>query len=177
LRPDRRTIAIVGNLCPRKGQLDILPALEEVLTARGDVDVAFVGRDEGPVAVEIRRRAAAWDGRLRLLGFVPDIGSHFSEFALVLVPSRSEGFGRVAVESLRAGVPVLATRVEGLVEALSDLRDPWLPASRDHWADRILRELETPTHTAAELTAAAMPFDQHRYTDQILGCYQRLLDR
>jgi glycosyltransferase involved in cell wall biosynthesis len=155
--------------------LDALPALDEVLSARDDVDVAFAGHVAGAVGLAITERARRSDGRLRVLGFVPDIADHMGEFALVIVPSRSEGFGRVAVESLRAGVPVLATRVEGLIEALQDLRDPGLPDSHDRWADRILRELRTPTHTKAELLAAADRFDPVRYTDEILDCYRRVL--
>lgn len=177
LRPGRRTIGVVGNLCPRKGQMDALPALEQVLEARDDVDVAFAGHLSGPVAMTLADRAAASDGRIRMLGWVPDIADHFHEFALVLVPSRSEGFGRVAVESLRAGVPVLATRVEGLMEALRDLSDPWLPRSPECWGERILRELDRPSHSADELRAAAHRFDPDRYADDVLDCYRQVLSR
>jgi len=177
LAPERRTIGIIGNLCPRKGQLDALPALEEVMAARDDVDVACAGYVEGPIAMALRDRAATSGGRLRLLGFVPDIADHLAEFALILVPSRSEGFGRVAVEALRAGVPVLATRVEGLIEALQDLDDPWLPDARDGWASRILRELDAPAHTPEQLRAAARRFDPVRYVDEILDCYNGVLAR
>ncbi len=177
LRPGRRTIGLVGNLCPRKGQLDALPALEQVLEARDDVDVAFVGRVAGPVAMTLSDRAAASGGRIRMLGWVPDVADHFHEFALVVVPSRAEGFGRVAVESLRAGVPVLATRIEGLTEALRDVSDPWLPDTRQHWAERILRELEQPSHSPDALRAAAHRFDPERYADEVLDCYRDVLSR
>jgi glycosyltransferase involved in cell wall biosynthesis len=175
LRPGRRTIGVVGSLSARKGQLDVLPALDRVLAQRDDVDVVFAGRVEGPIGLALEERADASNGRIRLLGFVPDIANHLSELALVLVPSRSEGFGRVAVESLRAAVPVLATRVEGLIEALQDLRDPWLPDRRDRWAERILGELDAPTHNRAELLAAANRFDPVRYTDEILDSYRQVI--
>jgi glycosyltransferase involved in cell wall biosynthesis len=174
VRAGRRTVGIVGSVSPRKGQLDVLPALDRVLMERDDVDVAFAGRIAGPVGLALEERADASNGRIRLLGFVPDIADHLGEFALVLVPSRSEGFSRVAVESLRAGVPVLATRVEGLIEALQDLRDPWLPSERDRWADRILRELDAPTHSRVELLDAANRFDPARFTDEILEIYRQV---
>jgi glycosyltransferase involved in cell wall biosynthesis len=149
--------------------------LDQVLSARSDVDVAFVGHATGPIALALTGRAAQSGGRLRVLGFVPEIADHLAEFALVLVPSRSEGFGRVAVEALRAGVPVLATRVEGLVEALQELSDPWLPDARDQWPARILRELDAPTHTPDQLRAAALRFDPERFTDDVLDCYREVL--
>jgi glycosyltransferase involved in cell wall biosynthesis len=175
LRPGRRTIGVIGNTCPRKGQLDALPALERVLAARADVDVAFVGRVVGPVGLALKERAESSEGRLRLLGFVPDVADHLDGCAMVLVPSRSEGFGRVAVEAMRAGTPVLATRVEGLVEALQDLRDPWLPARREDWAARIIRELDEPSHSPSELRAGAERFDPARHVETILSWYDRLL--
>lgn len=175
LRPGHRTIGLIGNLCPRKGQLDVMPALERVLAARDDIDVVFAGHAVGPVAMALRDRAAASGGRVRVLGFVPDIATQLHALSLVLVPSRSEGFGRVAVEALRAGVPVLATRVEGLLEALQDHADPWLPDDRDLWPARILRELETPRHSADALRAAARRFDPARYIDDVLALYQEVL--
>jgi glycosyltransferase involved in cell wall biosynthesis len=175
LRPGRRTVAIVGGTSVRKGQLDALPALLDVIRERDDVDVALVGRIAGPVGRQLLRAADGSDGRLRLFGFVPDVANHLGSFALVLVPSRSEGFGRVAVEALRAGVPVLATRVEGLIEALEGLDDPWLPADPAQWADRILAELDRPRHSPAELRAAAARFDPERFTDEVLDVYREIV--
>ena len=173
-RHGRKTIAIVGGTVPRKGQLDALPAIQKVQAARVDVDLVLVGRIGGAVGRRLMDAATASDGRIRLLGFIPDIADRLAEFSLVLVPSRSEGFGRVAVEALRAGVPVLATRVEGLVEALSGLEDPWLPERMEHWGARILRELERPTYSPNELRAAAARFDPENYLRSILRLYREL---
>ena len=172
--PDRRTVGVIGNICPRKGQLDVLPALERVMACRDDVDVVFVGYATGAIAAELRDRARASSGRIRVLGFVPGVADLLGELDLVLVPSRSEGFGRVAVESLRAGTPVLATRTGGLVEALADLDDPWLPDEVHHWPDRILGELDEPSHTPEELRAAGRRFDPQRHLDTVIAVYREL---
>jgi len=177
LDPRRRTIGIIGGTVLRKGQLDALPALLDVVAATDDVDVVFIGRAGGAEAMRLRRHARASGGRIRLLGWVPDVADHLHELALVLVPSRSEGFGRVAVESLRAGVPVLATRVDGLVEALAGHPDPWLPADRRRWAERIRRELDAPSLDARELRAAAARFDPERFVAEIEQIHWRLATR
>jgi glycosyltransferase involved in cell wall biosynthesis len=83
----------------------------------------------------------------------------------------------VAVEAMRAGVPVLATRVEGLIEALQDLHDPWLPDQREQWASRIIRELDDPAHSPDALKRAADRFDPERYIATILSWYDHLLQR
>lgn len=173
--PRHRTVGVIGNICPRKGQLDVLPALEQVLAYRDDVDVVLAGHATGAIAAELRDRARGSSGRVRLLGFVPGIADLLGELDLVLVPSRSEGFGRVAVESLRAGVPVLATRTGGLVEALAGLDDPWLPDDQEDWPGRILDELDQPTSTADQLRAAGRQFDPDRHLDQVLAIYEELL--
>lgn len=173
--PGHRTVGVIGNICPRKGQLDVLPALEQVVAWRDDVDVVFAGRATGVIAAELGDRARASSGRIRLLGFVPGIADLLGELDLVLVPSRSEGFGRVAVESLRAGVPVLATRAGGLVEALAGLDDPWLPDDPQDWPDRILHELDHPTSTADQLRAAGRRFDPDHHLDQMLAIYSELV--
>jgi glycosyltransferase involved in cell wall biosynthesis len=173
--PQHRTVGVIGNICPRKGQLDVLPALERVVACRDDVDAVFIGHASGVIAAELRDRANASAGRIRLLGVVPEAADLLGELDLVLVPSRSEGFGRVAVESLRAGVPVLATRTGGLVEALADLDEPWLPDDQREWPDRILRELDQPTHTSDQLRAAGRRFDVERHLDEIVATYEELV--
>lgn len=174
LDPARRTIAIVGGTVPRKGQLDAVPALLEIVRSTDDVDVAFIGRVGGPVAMRLRRMARSTGDRLRLLGYVAGAANHLHELSLVLVPSRSEGFGRVAVEAMRAGVPVLARPVEGLLEALEDLRDPWLPADPGEWSARILRELDAPSNSPAELRMAAQRFAPEHFVAAIEAIHQRL---
>jgi glycosyltransferase involved in cell wall biosynthesis len=170
-----RHLLVAGPTSPRKGQTDALPALEMVLAAVSDTDVVFAGSVFGSVGLTLRKAAERWPGRIHLLGRVPNLARHLQEFDLVLVPSRSEGFGRIAVEALRAGVPVLATPIEGLLEALQDHADPWLPEDRRLWADRIRRELEHPTHSPDELRAAAVRYDPDRFLDGMEQCYQEIL--
>ncbi len=157
-RRGQQTIALLGGIGPRKGQLDALPALLELTARRSDVDVVFIGRTHGPHA-RVLRRSIDGNPQMRMVGFVPNAGAHLAAFDLVLVPSRSEGFGRVAVEALRAGTPVLATPVEGLLEALADLPDPWLGPDPATWCDRIERELDTPHVGADRLRRAGERFD------------------
>lgn len=172
VRPGQHTIVIAGPVCPRKGQLDALPALDEVLAARDDVDVLLVGRGRDP---RIDRAVRSWAPRLRHVDHVAHLGDALGEAALVVVPSRSEGFGRVAVEATAAGTPVLARPVEGLRETLAPLADPWLPPDRHAWAQRILAELRRPTHTPAELRACAARFAPSTFVDGVVDAYTALL--
>jgi glycosyltransferase involved in cell wall biosynthesis len=67
------------------------------------------------------------DGPLRALlpetaGFVPpgELGPWYERAAVVVVPSRREGYGMVAREAMAYGRPVVATGVGGLLDAVED---------------------------------------------------------
>jgi glycosyltransferase involved in cell wall biosynthesis len=96
--------------------------------------VLYVGRlseekgvRELALATEGLRRVVVGDGPLRHLfsdavGFVPriELGSYFQRAAVVVCPSRREGYGVVAREAMAYGRPVVATSVGGLEEAVED---------------------------------------------------------
>ena len=74
----------------------------------------------------------------------------------LLVPSWEEPFGRVVVEAMALGLPVLATRVGGPAEIIHDDVDGILLAPRmpDEWADALVRVMESKDLRARLSTAA-----------------------
>lgn len=73
----------------------------------------------------------------------------FAQSGLVVVPSRYEPFGRVALEAMRVGAPVLAAAVGGLIEVVADGSGGRLIGSRDpdHWSERIVAMVADGEHT------------------------------
>ena len=128
-----------------------------------DTRLVFVGAPNGKHE-EIAERLTGCGvpaSRLRVRGFVQDRESLFrlfKEVDLVVMPSRTEGFGLTGLEAMSAGLPVLVSRKSGFGEALCkvpfgsffviDSEDPtnWTEAIRNIWAkDRKsrLEEVET----------------------------------
>ncbi len=107
---------------------------ETVLEPEEPPHLLYVGRlseEKGvcelALATEGLRRVVVGDGPLRHLfpdavGFVPrvELGSYFERAAVVVCPSRREGYGVVAREALAYGRPVVATSVGGLKDAVDD---------------------------------------------------------
>jgi glycosyltransferase involved in cell wall biosynthesis len=113
----------LGRLSERKGVGDAIEALR-LLRARGiDAHLDILGAAvPGKEIVEVELRAQVADaqlgGRVKFLGFKPEVWPHLAEADILLVPSRTdEPFGNTAVEGILAARPVVATRSGGLIEA------------------------------------------------------------
>jgi hypothetical protein len=88
-----------GRLSPEKG-------IEEFLAATAGLPRIVVGA--GPVEVP------------ESVGEVADVGPYYERAAVVVVPSRREGYGMVAREAMAYGRAVVATEVGGLRDAIQD---------------------------------------------------------
>lgn len=109
-------ILAVGNLYPVKDHATLLRALPEL----PGVHVAIAGRgDEEP---NLRRLAAELgiEERVHLLGLRDDVDRLLGAADLFVQPSRSEGLPLAVLEAMAAGLPVVATRVGGMGEAVVD---------------------------------------------------------
>ena len=112
----------VGTLAPHKGQDLLVDAL--AATAGLPWRCTLVGslnRDPPYVAsLERRATAAGIADRLRITG--PRTGAslqrEFRSADLLVLPSRAESYGMVVTEALAAGLPVIASRVGGVPEAV-----------------------------------------------------------
>jgi glycosyltransferase involved in cell wall biosynthesis len=78
-------------------------------------------------------RAARSDlrGHAHVVGDVPDVAALYSAATLLVVPSWAEPFGRVVIEAMAAGCPVLATQAGGIPEIITHGVDGWLVQPRD----------------------------------------------
>ncbi len=106
--------AVVGLLNAAKGQDLALRALAEVPGAH----MLVVG--DGAMRPELARlaRAPAVAGRAHVLGWRDDVPALLAASDLLVLPSRWEGMPYVALEAMAAGLPVVATRVDGAIDAV-----------------------------------------------------------
>lgn len=117
---DARILGVVAQLIERKGHRVLLQALPSLLAAEPRLQVVFFGR--GPLAAsleqEIRERGLS--ARVRLAGFRDDLAEILPCLALLVHPARMEGLGVSLLQAAAAGVPVVASRVGGIPEAVED---------------------------------------------------------
>ena len=121
LRPDRPGTALtcVGAFRRAKGQ-DVLVDALAVLRRRGDTTTRVLFLGDGSGAQDVARRAAEAGvaDAVHLAGYRDDPIAWVSRSDALVMPSRWDSFGLVAVEAARVGVPVVASDVPGLREVV-----------------------------------------------------------
>lgn len=108
------TIGIVGRLRPEKAHEVLLEAVAQLSRRGRDVRLCVVG--DGPRRSELQLLAARLgiDGRITWAGERRDAATLAAAFDAAVVCSHWEGLPLAALESMAAGVPLVATRVGGL---------------------------------------------------------------
>jgi glycosyltransferase involved in cell wall biosynthesis len=107
-------VGTVGWLLPIKGPMHLLNAMESVWQDYPEATLVFVGK--GDMEEELRAKALQMgsSGRVKFLGWRDDIPEIMKILDVFVLPSLNEGMGRVLVEAMAAGRPVVASRVGGI---------------------------------------------------------------
>jgi glycosyltransferase involved in cell wall biosynthesis len=107
-------IGFIGWLLPIKGPMHLLKAMEDVWQDHDDTILVFIGK--GDLDVELRAEAlkTSANGRVNFLGWRNDIDEIMPIFDIFVLPSLNEGMGRVLVEAMAAGKPIVASKVGGI---------------------------------------------------------------
>jgi glycosyltransferase involved in cell wall biosynthesis len=131
-------IGMVANFRPRKGTEDLLDAAGLLAASGIPVRLVLVGEAfrEGArdYAAELRQRAERLQiaDRVIFTGFRADPDRVIAGLDAFVLPSRfGEGLPMVLLEAMGAGVPVITTPVEGIVEVVEDGRNGRLVPAED----------------------------------------------
>ena len=142
------SVLFVGRLDPRKGIATLLSAFAGVVSEFNNAKLYIIGtgRLEDQLREEISREGL--NDNVILLGFVSDkeLPEWYQRVSLMVVPSVLEGFGITALEGIASGVPIIASRVPGLVDIVDDGRNGYLVASgdREELKKKLLELLKDP---------------------------------
>lgn len=121
-----------------------------------DWELDLVG--DGPLQAATRALTAdlGLAGRVRFLGYQADAAPVLARAQLFVLSSRSEAFPRSVLEAMRAGLPVVASRVGGLAEAVDNERNGVLvPRDDIGGLSAALRGLIGDVHRRQRLGASA----------------------
>jgi glycosyltransferase involved in cell wall biosynthesis len=141
---DAPVVMLVSRLNRMKGIEYFLDAASMVAAKMPETRFLLVG--DGSIKPELKDHAACLglSGRVAFTGFRTDVATLLAQVDLSVLPSLSEGLSNTLLESMAAGVPVIATRVGGNPEAVEDGVSGLLVPARDSaaLADAIGRLLQ-----------------------------------
>jgi glycosyltransferase involved in cell wall biosynthesis len=181
--PPEPRLAAVGRLIPIKGLDTLLRAVAAARTEVPGLTLELAGA--GPEEDELRGLADSLglDDAVCFLGPVSPIAPVYERALAVVVPSRGEGFGMVALEAMERGRAVVASRVGGLPELVVAGETGFLVPPDDLEALRaaIAMAASDPARTA-ELGAAGRRralehFPEERPAERLDAIYRRALER
>ena len=131
LQPDTVAALTVANFRTEKDYPNLLRAAATACAEDPDLRVLAVG--QGPLEHEVRELHAALGlgDRFVLLGFRDDVPDLLRAVDLFVLGSAHEGLPVAVMEALAAGLPVVATDVGGVAEAVVDAENGFLVPARD----------------------------------------------
>jgi glycosyltransferase involved in cell wall biosynthesis len=117
---DAPVVGTVGRLAPQKATRTLVEAFPAILAAQPDAHALVVG--DGPLLDEIRDLAhrLGVSERVHLVGFRTDVPLCMAAMDIFVLPSLYEGLPISILEAMSSALPVIATSVDGVPEAVVD---------------------------------------------------------
>ena len=120
LSPDAWVVLAVGSLIPEKGLSELIQAFVRVGRERPEARLVAIGGGSMRAELEALGQRLGGGGRVVLPGVVPNqqVADYMRAADLLVHPSHAEGLPNVVLEAMASELPVIATAVGGIPEAV-----------------------------------------------------------
>lgn len=170
-------VGTVGRLAPQKAPDDFVRMAAVIHEKRPDAHFVFVGG--GPLEAQTAAQVAqaGLQSCVHLLGYRDDVPELLRVFDVFALTSLWEGLPRVFAQAMCAGLPIVATNVDGAAEAIEDGENGFLlpPGRPAEQAALVLSLLNDPLRRAAMgrcgLDRVSPQFDERAMVRQIENIY------
>jgi glycosyltransferase involved in cell wall biosynthesis len=167
-----QSILYAGVLTPLKGVHHLINAFALIAKDFPQARLILVGQGENKsYAAELKKQVEQFDldGRVQFLGAMPqaELAARMRAACACVLPSVSEGLGRVVVEAMATGTPVIGSDVGGIPEMVEDGARGFLvpPGDEKVLAEKIRWVLEYPDQ-AREMGYRACAFAERFFSTQ-----------
>lgn len=166
------TIVYAGILVPGKGLHHLLGAFGRLKDERPDISLQLIGREANSgYAAELRAQARR-HGLGERVAFEPELpqselAERMAHAAVFVLPTVSEGLGRVVLEAMAAGVPVVASAVGGIPEIIEDgVTGLLVPPGDERALTAKIRWVLEHTVEAEEMSRRARAFSRRFFSSE-----------
>ncbi len=161
-RKQEFNVGIIGRITPLKGHLYFIKAMARVARVVPELKIWIVGdapasKDAYKEQIQVLVKRLGLSASTQFLGTQRDIPAILSQLdCLVLATTTQEAFGRVVIEAQASGVPVVATKVGGVIDVIDDNKTGLLvsPADPVSMADAVIK-LYKDTQLCSSISEAA----------------------
>ncbi len=170
-----------GYVTPQKGVEDALHALAIVANKNYDLRLLIVGRCDQGYLAKLRRliQELGIENLVDFLGYQQSIDSYVQEALALVMCSRNEALGRVTIEAMFNGCPVIGYRSAGTMEIINDGRTGYLYNTVHELADQVIHLLNHQSHVADVVNNARAfanaNYSEEDYAGKLLTLYEQLL--
>ena len=171
-------IVSVGRLSPEKGHDDLFAALAQLQARANHLKWRLLIVGDGGERERLQAAAASFEGRVTFLGHQADPSAYFDLADLFVLSSHSEGSPLVVLEAMAAGAAIVATRVGGVPEILSEesalLVEPRDVAGLSAAIERLLCDRTLGRQLGAKARHAAQAHTPANYAARLHSIYREL---
>lgn len=178
---DKKIITFSGRLVQRKRVDILLKAVAEILKSRRDLQVIILGHGELKGKLESLAEEHNISSHIAFRDFVPNILDYLQITDIFVFPSVKEGMPNSLLEAMACRLPVVATRIGGVVDIVSDRENGLVvePGSAVELRDAILTLLED-SQLSEKIAEKAYETIKKRYTidrvaDKYISLYKKLV--
>jgi glycosyltransferase involved in cell wall biosynthesis len=137
---ETKVLGIVARLSPQKAHCDLLQAYATVIKSHSDTRLLLVG--DGPLRKKLERQARQLQlaSQVIVLGDRADVADLLAVMDLFIHPSLFEGMPHAVMEAMAAGLPTVASAVDGVLDLIIGGESGWLiePGNPTELAERII---------------------------------------
>jgi glycosyltransferase involved in cell wall biosynthesis len=176
-------MALVGRVCPNKGQAEAIEATSLLVRQNLNVHLKIVGNTESEFSRRLQKRARDLElgANVEFVAFSENPFEHVMESDLALMCSHKEAFGRVTVEAMKMGKPVVGADIDATKELIQSGYNGLLYQAGD--ADDLAAKISLLYHDRAALasmgerarTWATSQFTTARYAHQLITIFKEAI--
>lgn len=174
-------ILFLGRLNVDKGLRELSAAMLSLKDKYPDLHWLIVGPDEGGMVDFLRENGMLLGDRLHFQKFTDEPEAYMAASDIFCLPSYREGFGTAVLEAAAVGLPCVATKIYGLIDAVEDgVTGILVPPKNVDALTGALDSLLSQPSLSAKMGAAArdraiLIFSRQRIIDGLLHFYDNLI--